>query len=260
VATVAGLAITIAMMASQAGLSAAFGVTNAHPEQYTLLYDMASFAKRQNRDVLPRSVLPPKRFPTLIAEYNVDSADAFDYGGDPAFHVPLTPRQYKDLRSSWGRQVLAKPIDYLAIRTRLFLRQIAITRSSNWVFHPQLDANTFGYRTKFPKLDKIGSDYAKAFAHPNMDGTLMQATWIYLLLAFAGAVVLLRRRFVPTLVVIGGLALTAFTLQIGFYFGAMGTGYRFEQSAVVVGLISLAVLAKLGVDRLRARRGVATHS
>jgi hypothetical protein len=78
--------------------------------------------------------------------------------------------------------------------------------------------------------------------------------WVYLLIAIAGCFVLLRRSRGPALLVVGGLALSALTIQIGFYLAARGTTYRFEHGPVVIALMAAAVMVKLAVDRLAARR------
>ncbi|HET8672389.1 MAG TPA: hypothetical protein VFL87_02040, partial [Thermoleophilaceae bacterium] len=123
-----------------------------------------------------------------------------------------------------------------------------------WIFHPDIDPNSFGYRTKFPKLDDAADDYVTAFAYPNLDGKYLFRAWPYLLVAIAGAVLLLKRRRGAALMVVGGAALAALLIQVGYFFGAMGTQYRFEHGPIALSLVTLAILLRMAVVRLRGRR------
>jgi hypothetical protein len=219
-----------------------------------MLYDVAGLSVRENKDLFPKSILPPSKFAVLKANWNVDSVDSLDHVANPLVPVPLPEAQYKALQKKWISDVAGNPGSYLGVRTTLFLRELAITRKSMWIFHPVIDPNTFGYQTKFPKLDNAADNYVKSFANANLDGGIVFTVWVYLLITIAACVVLLRRTRGPALLVVGGLALSALTIQIGFYLAAMGTAYRFEHGPVVIALMVTAVMVKLAVDRLAARR------
>jgi hypothetical protein len=253
-AGLAGCLLTIVLMGTQTGLSDAIGIENANPQQYGMLYDVAGLSVRENKDLFPKSILPPSKFAVLKANWNVDSVDSLDHVANPLVPVPLPEAQYKALQKKWISDVAGNPGSYLGVRTTLFLRELAITRKSMWIFHPVIDPNTFGYQTKFPKLDNAADNYVKSFANANLDGGIVFTVWVYLLITIAACVVLLRRTRGPALLVVGGLALSALTIQIGFYLAAMGTAYRFEHGPVVIALMVTAVMVKLAVDRLAARR------
>jgi hypothetical protein len=249
-----GVAITVAMVLSQTGLTRAIGVTSHHPEQYTMIYDLSALSVRQNKDLFPPSVVPPGQLESLRQHFNVDDVVGETYVSGAPVPVPLTEKRYSAVRHNWISQVTGHPFGYLKMRTKLFLRQIGLTRRPIWIFHPGIDANAFGYKSRFPSLDDAADDYVTAFAHPNLDGTVVHRAWIYLIFAVVGAVVLLRRRWAPALIAVGGVALAALLIQVGYFFGAMGTQYRFEHGPIAFCLITIAVLLQLAVTRLRRRR------
>jgi hypothetical protein len=250
----AGLALTVALVLSQTALALAIGVKSGHPEQYTMIYDLSALSVRQNKDLFPASVVPPNQLESLKQHFNVDDVVGETYVSGAPVPVPLTEKRYSAVRHNWISQVTGHPFGYLKMRTKLFLRQIGLTRRPIWIFHPGIDANTFGYKARFPSLDDAADDYVTAFAHPNLDGTVVHRAWIYLIFALVGAVVLLRRRWAPALIAVGGVALAALLIQVGYFFGAMGTQYRFEHGPIAFCLITIAVLLQLAVTRLRRRR------
>jgi hypothetical protein len=250
---VAGLALTVAMVLSQTALSLAIGVKSGHPEQYTMIYDLSALSVKQHKDLFPASVVPPAKLTSLEQHFNVDDVVGETYVPNAPVPVPLTNARYKAVRKNWISQVTGHPFGYLKMRAKLFFRQIGVTRRPIWIFHPVIDPNTFGYRTKFPALDDAADDYVTAFAHPNLDGTVIHRAWIYLIFAVIGVFVLLRRKREAALMAVGGLALAALLIQVGYFFGAMGTQFRFEHGPIAFCMITIAVLARLAVTRLRRR-------
>jgi len=95
---------------------------------------------------------------------------------------------------------------------------------------------------------------------PVLDGGIVHRVWIYLLLALAAAVVLLRRRAPVVLRCVGALGLAALTYQIGLFFLAMGVQYRLENPSVVIGLLCAAVLLRLAASEVQRRRSLARTS
>lgn len=253
---VGGVVLTVALMATQTGLSAAIGIQNVHPEWALFVDDLAALSQREHRDLLPTSVMPAKDFPAVERGFTMDGGvqSIAWYPGAP-ISPPLTDKQVTALRKSWLHLVAHHPGDYLGERWTLFMRQIGVTRQASWVIHPQVDPNSFGFRTRFPSLDRIGMDYVGAFATPALDGeTVMYRVWIYLLIALVVAVVLLRRGRRTELLIIGGLAVGAFTLQIGVFFGSPGVGYRLEHPGVLFAIVAGTVLVRWMIGSLASRR------
>jgi hypothetical protein len=250
----AGLALTLALMLTQTALGLAIGVKVGHPEQYTMIYDLSALSTTQHKDLFPASVVPPSKLGSLEQNFNVDDVVSETYVTGAPVPVPLKGSRFTAVRKSWISQVTGHPFGYLKMRGRLFLRQIGVTRRPIWIFHPGIDANSFGYQARFPSLDDAADDYVEAFAHPNLDGTFIHRAWIYLIFAVIGVAALLHRRRAPALMAVGGLALAAPLIQVGYFFGAMGTQYRFEHGPIAFCLITLAVLLQLAVTRLRRRR------
>ena len=66
----------------------------------------------------------------------------------------------------------------------------------------------------------------------------LELVWIYLLITLMGSLVLLRRWRDPGLLILGALALSSLTYQVGLFL-SMGIGYRLEMPSVVIGLLTL---------------------
>ena len=73
-AIVAGAAIvvTLGFYGSQAGLSAAIGVRQVHPEQYIYDFDLAGMSVRENRDLFPHSLVAPEWLADLKQLFSIN--------------------------------------------------------------------------------------------------------------------------------------------------------------------------------------------
>jgi hypothetical protein len=183
-----------------------------------------------------------------------------DLPGAPV-HAPLPDKPASDLTRAWRHEVVHHPFAYLRVRAQLWLRQVSITRPPWWIFHPGIDPNPWGLRVRFPALDSAANSYVEAFASDvrlggpgaRIDGSVIHMVAIYLALALAGAVALLRRGRPVAHVIGGALCASAVTYQIGLFFGATGVQYRLEFPVVVIGLISVCLMGALVVRRVRGR-------
>jgi hypothetical protein len=256
VATAVGVALTFALVGTQFAGSAVIGVHNSHPEYPLYLYDVAAISARERENLFPREVLPQRGIRVIDANYHIDSMLAWGYLPNSPFKVPLSEPAGRALADSWREAVLDHPLAYLDARVDLWLRQISVTRDAMWIYHPVIDPNTRGLVVEFPELNRIANDYEQAFANDNLDGGAVFTVWAYLIVALTTAIVLLRRRRGWALTTVGALAVAALTYQIGLFIGAMGTQYRFELPAVVIGMLGAAILIKLASAALIARRGV----
>lgn len=251
-AVVAGCALTAALMASQFAVNAALGVRDVDPQQQLYVYDLAAISERERENLFPREVLRDRSLRTIDERWNVDSAGPYIFGAGAPIPVPLSSRSYSALSDAWREALMEHPLTYLRVRTRLWLRQIALTRSAVWIYHPGIDPNDDGLVVRFPELNQAASDYVEAFAsNPNLDGGPLYTVWVYLLACAVAAAVLLRRGRPWGFLVAGVLALTALTYQAGLYFGAMFTQFRWEFPVMVA---CLAVLPFLVVVAIRSAR------
>ncbi|ADB53867.1 hypothetical protein [Conexibacter woesei] len=232
----AGVLATLAMMMSLTVVKDAIGVTPAYPTGSLFAYDLAMYSLDDGTNRFPASILPQRDMTQIQQLANVDSANALVASPTSPIRWPISKHVDGVLQDAWIDRVTADPLGYLRIRTRLFLRQIALTRDAVWTYHPFIDPNPWGYRTTFPWANDIANDYEDAFADAQLNGNTVFAVWIYLL-ASAVAVVLCLRRRTTVRVLIAGLAAMPLLYQAGLYFGAMGTIFRFEYPAVVLGTI-----------------------
>jgi hypothetical protein len=115
-----------------------------------------------------------------------------------------------------------------------------------------------GFGFSFPSLNDAALGYMEIFGHQgsssdSIEGGPLFAVWVYLLVALAGAIVLLRRGRPWPLLAVGALAVSALTHQAGVFFSVMHNAYRFEFPCVVLGMLTAVVLVRLAYARWRAR-------
>ena len=188
----------------------------------------------------------PRRDARVIDEYwNVDAVNPLIFSPDPPVRTPLSEKQLESLRGEWEDVLTDHPLDYLDERFDLWLRQLAITRRANFIYHPVIDPNQYGFRVRFTGLNKDAKKYVESFAVvPSLDGGIVHAVWIYMLINLAAVAVFLRRGRSLPLLCVGALGLSSLTFQVGLFLGAMGTQYRFQVSVVAAGLLCGAILLR----------------
>ena len=106
--------------------------------------------------------------------------------------------------------------------------------------HPGIDGNPFGLHASFP-ASTTTKGYVELFdatSVPDPSGGIIFDVWIYLLLAAVGAWFLLPRWRDPRALVLGSLALSSLTYQLGAFL-SMGVQYRLEVPSVATGLVVL---------------------
>lgn len=257
----AGIVLTLALMGTQRAMGAAVHVRNVHPEQYTYMYDLGGLSEAQHRNLFPADVLPERGMTPIDRYWYVDTVTTLLYLDGSPIHAPLPDSVASDLSHAWRQEVLRHPIAYLSVRSRLWLRQVSITRRAAWIYHPKIDPNSWGLRIRFSSLNNAAKGYVEAFASDSkLDGGIVHTVLIYLVIAFAGVVAFMRRSRPKPLIIAGALCLSALTYQLGLFFGATGLQYRFEFPAVVIGLLAACLfLAQLPrLVRLLHRRPPAT--
>ncbi len=249
VAVAGGLALTLGLMGMQVVAQNALGVQDVNPEQYLYMYDLGALSHDEHRNLFPRSVLFGD-ISDIEARWNKDSMAALVYPSDAPIHPwPLPEPRERALASTWRSQIGKDPLAYLNERARLWLRQVSVTRDPVWIYHPVIDPNNREFAVRFSGPNRAAKRYVEAFAiNENLDGGPLFWVWPYLLACAALAVVLLRRRSAPVLV-LGALALAAVTYQSGLFVGAMGTVFRFEFPIVVIAVVTAVAACGLLVRR-----------
>jgi hypothetical protein len=251
-AAIAGCALTLVLMASQFAVNAALGVRDVDPQQQLYIYDLAAISERERENLFPRQVLAERGLRTIDQHWNVDSAGPYIFGPDAPIPVPLSPRAYTAVSEAWREAVVEHPLTYLSERTELWLRQITLTRSAVWIYHPGIDVNGYGLTVRFPELNQAARDYVEAFAaNTSLDGGPLYTVWVYLLISIAAAAILIRAGRPWGFVVAGVFALTALTYQSGLFLGAMFTQFRWEFPVMVSCLAALPFLCVLAIHRAR---------
>jgi hypothetical protein len=248
-AVVVGVVLTAGLMATQVGASAALGVRDVAPEQYLYIYDLGNLSVRDHVNHFPRDVMPAaRRFHQLALRVSPESVVALVWAPDaPIKGTPLHENRLHSLADAWRDQVRDGPLEWLDVRWDLMMRNLAVTEPANWIYHPQIDPNHWGYKPTFAGANEAAKDYVEAFSTegPALKGGIVHRVWIYLLVALAAALVLFRvgRSSLP-------LGLTALTYQVGLFLGTPQNAFRLEFPVVLVGLLCLAA----AVGALLSRR------
>jgi hypothetical protein len=248
---VAGILASGLVAGALAVAKPAFGIHSAHPEQWVYIYDLAALSQREDRVLFSRSAFPANDLAVLEQRFSPDNVVPLVVPPDPPIVQPLSERAFDRLSGDWREAVLENPLEYLDVRWDLFMRQVAVTRPPTWIYHPVIDPNSFGYEIRFPEANDIAKDYVETFADDNLDGNLLHATWLYLLIAL-GAVAVLLRAPEPALNIVGLMAMAALLYQIGLFLGATGVGLRLEDSARIMALLAAIVAGASLITRRRS--------
>jgi hypothetical protein len=254
-ATAGGIALTIGIVGTQWASNAIVGADDVNIEEYTFIYDLAALSVRERENLFPSEALPSRGMRAVDAYWNADSMLGYVFGPDPPIAVPpLRGEAGPELREHWLDAIRDHPLEYLDVRLDLFLRQIAITRSAIWIYHPHIDPNPYGYSIRFTDVNSAAKDYVEAFGNRNLDGGWIYSIWAYLVLALAAAIVLVRWSRGWVLAAVGSLAVAVLTYQAGLFFSAPVAQSRYEFPIIVAGLLGAAVLLRLAWARRPRRR------
>ena len=195
---------------------------------------------------LPGRRLSLRRRPQPPRNSSVDT-HPLAFGEQPPIGMPRSDAQVAEMREVWLDEVTGDPLDYLDWRWDAFMAQIGIDSPGIFVYHPVIDPNDLGYSVAIPELNDVATGYQELFADDYLNGGTFHLAWFYLLLGLCSAIVLLAVRGVTR--VVGALALSTLTYQVGLFFGTMGTQWRFEFPTAAITLICTAVAVKAFIDR-----------
>jgi hypothetical protein len=265
-AVVGAVGLTLALFGIQFVATKALEPTNVHPEAPLYIYDLAAISERERENLFPSDLMPQRGIAPIDRAFDPDSMLGFvfpepntigpQFGRAVGFPDVGDPAA-ASLQDAWQSAVTGHPGTYASERWALWMRQIGVTGDSVSVYPPDLPDNG-EYPFASPGLYEHALNYLEAFTHPDPSfydqpaGNVIFRVWPYLLAALAAVVVCLRRGRPLPLVVVGTLALSALTYQIGFFFVALGTRFRYEYPAVVIGMLAAAILLHLAWTRWRA--------
>ena len=245
----AGVGAVIVALGLQVGATKATGAAAARPEQYLYLYDLAGLSVRDGTNDFPSDVYSGK-VATLAATSSLDTIILLAFGDPAPIPMPRPLDQVDDMRDAWWDQITDDPGQYLEWRWDAFMKQIGVTGPGVWIYHPYVDPNEFGYEIAFPALNDLATGYQENFGNAALEGHTWQLAWVYLLFSLCAAIVL----FVAggAALIVGALAISTWTYQVGLFFGTMGTQWRFEFPVALISLLCVAVAIKVVWDRGRS--------
>lgn len=257
----AAAVMSVALYAEQYLQSSVVGVHRLDPAQALYIYDLEVLSHRLNRNLFPPSVLKTRGTAPIDAYYSPDDMIPMLLEGIGAPDWISAPHELAQLKHEWISTVENHPFDYLAERFSLLARNLSLTRAPYVVYQPNnFGDNSLGLHVEHPSLDRIAVGYIDAFTEGGyQNGSFLLDAWIYLLLATAGMVVIMRSRAPNTTrALFAVLGLSAWGLQAGLLFTMPGNQYRFQGWTLAVGLLLACSGAKVayqsGTTRVRYRR------
>jgi hypothetical protein len=274
VAVAAAAAATILVFGVTKLIYGATGVRGVHSERVTYVYDLASISVLTGRNQfppalrrLPRSRVTPARFDAATLKRRFDYRNVvFVYPDNWAGEIAhaddlLAARENPILRDAWLQAIEEEPLAYAWTRLKLTLGQLGvIARPGDAYFGndfgpPIVDpASNFGHPIEFSNGYRVASDYIAPFVG---SGSVipLDLPWIYLVLATALAVVVLRRLRVAWAIVLAMIGAVWLNL-IGLALTAMAVSARYTTIAIPVALILVCFVLALVFRRHSRLQGV----
>jgi uncharacterized membrane protein YhaH (DUF805 family) len=241
---VAGIVVCGALLVTQRVFSAAVGVKDVHPQQYSMIYDLAALSHELRENLFPPDVMPQRGIDVIDERWDRERMNRFVFEDDSPIEFNLAEQPYASLRRAWLDAITDHPLTYLKARAGIQLFQMGIGRRAVWVYQPWIDPNSLGYSIRNVRAHEAAADYVQGFADPNNNGRYpFYLLWLYLLVAAAaGAWLVARGRRSPALLAVGALGLAGLTFQVGLFFGAAAVNYRYQYSVVVSAILCAIVL------------------
>lgn len=232
-----------------------FGVKRTYPQTAIMVTDLLDYSFYSGKVHIPPSITSPGL--TIGDIYQFGSPyhpDLIFYGTQKArvYDIPLTGNALVQTEHAWKNLVTHHTIRYLKDRTHLFLREIAFTGPTRYSYVSGMIANNAGLKFTHPHLAMLATNYMAKASTPNtVAGRWLTRTWLWGLLALAGAF-LMWRRGLPAL----ALTLSGWFYVLGGFVGAPGLQWRFVSPSVIVFMgVVLAVIATEGTRIWQMRSG-----
>jgi hypothetical protein len=240
------------LFGSQAVLLAVIGVERTHPEQATFLYDVAALSVRRDEVLFSSEVYPRQDLAALEQGFIRGGVNPLIFGGSAPLPFPLTAEEATTLRQDWLDAIAADPVGYLAVRWSLWEQQMAWSGKTEWVYHPYVDPNPWGYQIAHPSLDERLQAYLRLANDDSMRGGPVYEVWVYMLVTALGVLYLRHRS--PERQLVGWLCVASLVYQVTIFAAAMGVGYRLTYPSVVLALA--VILIALADARVVLRRAM----
>jgi hypothetical protein len=245
-AVTAGVMVLM-MLASQEVIRRVAHVSDIHPEQQTLFYDLAAISIDTDTSWFPDNIYDGD---VATLERAFDVVDVLPLVRHPGPVIYAIERgEYAGLVKAWATALRHNPGSYLHARWDMFMHQLAITGPAEHVFHGQVDPNEWGYRFAFPDaFERIRSYLTASTLGPGQGGGPLHTVWVYVLVTIAG-LGWFRSARVERRVLAWACAATLLNLGT-FFFGASAASYRFAWPSVVLGCLVAVVFT---MDQTRRR-------
>jgi hypothetical protein len=250
VAVTSWLLLVVLVVGSQQALLPVLNVQRLHPEQATMINDLAALSIREGKVLFSPKVFPAQSLEVLRQQSSVYDIDPLVYPVDAGIKIPLLGSAYEQLRRDWLSALRAHPVGYLADRWKLWMRQLAIDGNPMSVVNGSSIPNSLGYRITFPSLNSIAVDYQQFFSNEQGHTDPFLKIWPYLLATVAGVVWFLRRHQRDG-AVLALMGVSSLLYAASIFFGATSLQYRFSLPCMAIGAVLTICLV---ADALQVRR------
>jgi len=238
---------------SQVGLRAALGVTDDHTIATLQLYDLGAISAHDHHDYFPHFGGRRPNLDTFEQVWDPDDVLSVFNGPDPEFSGPTTARRAELINEAWKRRLTSEPLTFLKLRTKLYLREISLTRQPRFIYHGGIDGNLSGYQTTFVRANEQANAYLRRFTNEAAESGIVFRAWIYLLVCLVALIAAIAFRGRQSLLICA-LSGSALAYQSGLFVASPGVAYRLEFPVIVFAEILILILVALGVEELRRRR------
>lgn len=235
-AVLCGLLLAAGISLSLSLLKSALQIEQRHPEIATYVYDIKAISQLTGEIEFNERVLPHR---------DQGYIDSFTpYGGSAIMELPLDHAEIPGgLAANWRQVLRDHPLQWLHVRTRALLYQLAVLGKPRWVYERVVPENALGVAYAHPRLQKLADGYTSSMSDLDNNGTLLHRSWLYLLALLPALLVIARTRLLltPRRIAYLGSGLAVLTLQVGLFLAAPSVDMRYERMARTLSMLLVIV-------------------
>ncbi len=233
----------IGVVAVQAAQSVVMSVQQ-YPEQPLYYYDVIGTSVQTGAVLVPATLYPSQNLAGLTDRFLIDYAvlDTNDSHPDALVYRPYADGAAvtAEIRTAWRRVVRTETGSYLAVRARLYGRQIGLTAPTSSVFYSWTDdvgwSGAERLEQSFPTLNRARVDLLHRVGDDRGNGSGLHDPWIYLVAGLIAVAVIWAKDAAqrPLAAVIGAILLLS---QFIIVFASPATNFRYQLPSIVLSLV-----------------------
>jgi hypothetical protein len=221
-----------------------------NPQVYTQLWDLGFMTLERDEQMippLPRTMQPVQTVEEVRERWFPHQSLYMRFNRDGTLDAELySDAAASELSDAWKDAILDHPALYLRGRTELWLRQLGIGFTPEFTYiSGEADDQAGKDLQALPAASHAVVDYARFWSTSGSLGGVIYHAWVGLLICIAG-LWLLAPRFPLATRMVGLLAASAITAQIGLFLIAPSVQWRYQlltaYAALVVSCVAIALI------------------